>query len=170
MSLRTITACVALLHAAVVNAACKNHPLDTRWPSTAEWKALNESTDGALIQTNPVASSCYPRSPFTSRVTCDDVSDDWHLSSFHANQPESIGYPYWANNSCVPPTDYAYKKGQSCEIGGLPSYVLNTTNVEHIATATGWASSRDIRIVVKGTGHDLNGRYDAILVRTMASD
>lgn len=44
-------------------------------------------------------------------------------------------------------------------MGGLPSYIVNATSAKQVATATKWAADRDIRIVVKGTGHDLNGRY-----------
>lgn len=159
MSARKITACFALLHAAHGKPTCKSHPLEAGWPSAIDWAALNSSTQGALIQTNPVASSCYSGSPFTSAVSCDIVQENWQYSTFHANQPESIGYPYWANNSCVPPTDYAYDKNQLCRLGGLPEYVLNATSATQIATAAKWASSRNIRIVIKGTGHDLNGRY-----------
>ena len=137
---------------------CKNHPLHSSWPSVRDWSALNQSTGGVLIKTEPVASSCYNASSFASTTSCDEIQKNWFYSAFHAEQPESIGYSYWANNSCVPPNDYAYDKGQQCELGGLPKYVLNATTAEQIATAAKWASSQNIRIVVKGTGHDLNGR------------
>ena len=163
MSARKMTTCFALLHAAHGQPACKSHPLEASWPSTIDWATLNHSTQGALIQTNPVASSCYPGSPFTSAISCENVQEAWQYSTFHANQPESIGYPYWANNSCVPPTDYAYDSNQLCGLGGLSEYVLNATSATQIATAAEWASSRNIRIVIKGTGHDLNGRFVANL-------
>ncbi|KAF2008819.1 FAD-dependent monooxygenase [Aaosphaeria arxii CBS 175.79] len=140
------------------DSACKNNPLDRKWPILDNWSALNESVNGALIKANPVAATCFANSSFTSTTNCDTVQKRWFESAFQAEQPESIGYPYWANNSCVPPNDYAYRKGQQCELGGLPSYILNATTAEQIAVAAKWASSRDIRIVVKGTGHDLNGR------------
>jgi hypothetical protein len=137
---------------------CKNHPLDANWPSIDDWSALNRSIDGALIQTNPVASSCYEKSPFDSTTSCDEVQENWFYSSFHSTQPESIGYPYWANRSCVPPNDYAYNEKLGCKLGGLPVYVINATNAEQISIAAKWASLRNLRIIVKGTGHDLNGR------------
>ncbi|KAH6628962.1 FAD-dependent monooxygenase [Boeremia exigua] len=158
MSTWNIVASIVLAHTALANAVCKNHPLDSNWPSLLDWHALNQSTNGALIKTNPVASSCYDEGSGSSRISCQTVQDNWHYSTFHASQPESIGYPYWANNSCVPPNDYAYESGQVCKIGGLPAYVLNATTAQQVATATKWASLRNIRIVIKGTGHDLNGR------------
>jgi hypothetical protein len=138
---------------------CKTHPSSANWPSTGDWDALNQTVGGAVIKSTPVASSCYNDSDFSSAVSCKKVTENWFLSEFHALQPESIGYSYWANNSCVPPNDYGYRSGQSCEIGGLPQYVLEATSAAQIATAMKWASSRNIRIVIKGTGHDLNGRY-----------
>ncbi|KAF3047756.1 hypothetical protein E8E12_011612 [Didymella heteroderae] len=137
---------------------CKTNPLDPSWPTTDEWNALNQSTNGVLIHSRPVASSCYDGNPFESTTSCAHVQENWFLSAFHAEQPESIGYSYWANNTCVPPNDYGYIEGQQCQLGGLPEYILNASTAEQVATAAEWASSRNIRIVVKGTGHDLNGR------------
>src|SRR4051812_16733677 len=125
MSTWKIISSILLVCAALGESVCKNHPFDPSWPTPFDWNALNQSTNGALIKTNPVASSCYTESFFSSQISCQNVQDNWHFSTFHANQPESIGYPYWANNSCVSPNDYAYKSGHVCNIGGLPIYILN---------------------------------------------
>ncbi|WQF80674.1 Putative berberine/berberine, FAD-binding domain, PCMH-type, FAD-binding, type PCMH, subdomain 2 [Colletotrichum destructivum] len=151
---------VALLLSGRVMAAvtCKTTPSDASWPSTDDWNSFNQTLGGALIKTQPIASSCYNNSSFSSTVlSCDEVNSNWFSSTLHARFPESIDYPYWANNSCVPPSDYAYQN-QGCELGGLPEFVLNATTAEQVATAMKWASSRNIRVVVKGTGHDLVGR------------
>jgi FAD/FMN-containing dehydrogenase len=58
----------------------------------------------------------------------------------------------------VAPNDYAYDDHKPCQLGGLPRYVLNATDAAQVATAMAWANARDIRVVIKGTGHDLNGR------------
>jgi hypothetical protein len=158
MSTKRTMLAAALFCPVLGGTICKNHPLHSGWPRAQDWSALNQSTNGALIRTSPVASSCFDGNPFASAIGCDEVQKNWFYSAFHADQPESIGYSYWANNSCVPPNDYAYPEAQRCELGGLPQYILHATSAEQIATATKWASSRDIRIVVKGTGHDLNGR------------
>ncbi|WAO86056.1 FAD-binding PCMH-type domain-containing protein [Fusarium falciforme] len=125
-----------LIGVALADPRCKNHPLNPNWPSIDDWNTLNRSTNGALIRTNPVESSCFNNN---SAVNCDHVQENWFYSDLHSSLPESIGYPYWANRSCVPPNDYAYDKALGCELGGLPA-------------------QRNIRIVVKGTGHDLSGR------------
>ncbi|OAL53738.1 hypothetical protein IQ07DRAFT_596744 [Pyrenochaeta sp. DS3sAY3a] len=94
------------------DSACKNHPLDLEWPSPDEWSALNVSVNGNLIKADPVASSCFANSSLTSATNCDTVQQRWFEPAFQAEQPESIGYSYWANNSCVPPNDYGYRLGQ----------------------------------------------------------
>ncbi|OLN86654.1 putative FAD-linked oxidoreductase-like protein 8 [Colletotrichum chlorophyti] len=137
---------------------CKLTPFDAAWPSESDWSALNTTIGGALIKTRPVASSCYPGNPFGSTQACEVVQEDWNFSYYHASLPESVGAPFWANNSCLPPGAAGYSANKGCEIGGAPQYVVNATSDEQIAAATRWASERNIRIVIKGTGHDLNGR------------
>ncbi|KAI0098725.1 hypothetical protein GGR51DRAFT_425905 [Nemania sp. FL0031] len=137
---------------------CKVTPSDSAWPSILEWQQLNSSLGDSLLRATPAASSCYANNPFGAAESCDDVSYGWGYSSFHANLPESINYPIWANNSCLPPNATGYDPSLGCHVGGYPSYIVNATTPEQVATALKWASDRDIRVVVKGTGHDLNGR------------
>jgi hypothetical protein len=137
---------------------CKTSPQETNWPSSEEWTALNQSIDDVLIKTAPAASSCYEGNPFGSSQNCTDVTEHWSYAAYHAAWPESVDYSIYTNNSCLPPGVDGYTKERGCSIGGLPQYIVNATTEEHIATAMKWASERNIRIVVKGTGHDLNGR------------
>ncbi|KAF7910257.1 hypothetical protein EAE99_011304 [Botrytis elliptica] len=137
---------------------CKITPADASWPSSADWAALNTSISGTLIKTLPPASSCYTGNPFNSTQNCSSVKTNWALASWQANTPEGIDYPIYANNSCLPTDATGYQAGKSCEIGGSPIYVVNATTEDQIATAMKWATERNIRIVIKGTGHDLNGR------------
>ncbi|OTA54456.1 FAD-binding domain-containing protein [Hypoxylon sp. EC38] len=137
---------------------CKTTPLDPSWPSQEQWSRLNVSIGGALIATKPVASSCYEGNPFNSTESCSEVTKNWKYSSFHAMIPESINYPIWANNSCLPPNSTGYNASLGCHIGGSPQYIANVTTAEQIAIALKWASDLNIRVVVKGTGHDLSGR------------
>lgn len=81
------------------------------------------------------------------------------FGAYHASWPESIHYSLFTNNSCVPPGADGYSKDKGCSLGGLPQYIVNATTEEQISEAMAWASKRDIRIVIKSTGHDFNGRY-----------
>ncbi|KAL4867229.1 hypothetical protein BDV12DRAFT_171744 [Aspergillus spectabilis] len=160
--MRAFLSTSALLLAATAvraaNSTCKPSPHDPTWPSFEEWGALNRSIDGALIRTSPAASSCYPGNPFGSSQNCTEVADNWSYAAYHAAWPESVDYSIYTNHSCLPPGVGGYVKTRGCTIGGLPQYIVNATTEEQIATALKWASERNIRIVVKGTGHDMNGR------------
>ncbi|KAI1390081.1 uncharacterized protein F4822DRAFT_223421 [Hypoxylon trugodes] len=136
---------------------CKSTPFDPSWPSEAQWFSLNASIGDTLIATKPVASLCYTSNPFNSTLSCSEVAENWGFSTFHAELPESVDYPVWANNSCLPPNATGYDESLGCHIGGYPQYIANVTSAEQIATALKWASEQNIRVVVKGTGHDLDG-------------
>ncbi|KAF5981097.1 isoamyl alcohol oxidase [Fusarium coicis] len=158
MRLLALLLCSAALASPTEPPRCKLSPFDATWPIDTEWTALNNSIGGTLIKTRPAASSCYKTNPFDSTLNCNIVEANWTQSNFHANLPESISSALYANNSCLPPGAPGYNKTLGCHLGGYPSYVANVTSDEQIALAVKWASDRNIRIVVKGTGHDLSGR------------
>ncbi|KAJ5577927.1 uncharacterized protein N7459_006891 [Penicillium hispanicum] len=137
---------------------CKSSPHNDSWPSVKEWNALNQSIGGSLLQTVPAASSCYDGNPFNSPYNCSDVRAQWRYGISHTSWPESIHYTLFTNNSCIPPGVDGYSKTKGCSITGLPRYIVNATKEEQVRKAMKWASERDIRIVIKSTGHDFNGR------------
>ncbi|CAG8009588.1 unnamed protein product [Penicillium salamii] len=147
-----------LVLTATAKQICKVSPSDLSWPSQDAWNSLNQSIQGTLIRTAPVGSSCYSGNPFNSPENCTVVKNHWSSAAYHAAWPESIDYSIYANNSCLPPGVDGYSAGKDCSIGGLPQYIVNASTEHQVATAMKWASHRDIRIVVKGTGHDLGGR------------
>ncbi|GAP91799.1 putative isoamyl alcohol [Rosellinia necatrix] len=137
---------------------CKVAPSDSLWPTQQDWSSLNASIGNVLLSTSPAASSCYPGNPFGSTDQCSEVIDGWGYSAFHGSLPESVNYPIWANNSCLPPNATGYDESAGCHIGGYPQYIADVTTAEQVAVALRWAAERNVRVVVKGTGHDLNGR------------
>jgi hypothetical protein len=139
------------------NLPCKANPIDSTWPKDSEWLALNRSI-GGLIATSPVAASCWNDTAFQSGYSCSVVQSNWSSSIFHSSLPESIGAPLFANNSCLPTGINGFLESQGCRLGGLPSFVLNATEECQVAQALKWAADRNVRVVIKGTGHDLNGR------------
>jgi hypothetical protein len=136
---------------------CKVTPSDSTWPMEAEWAALNTTLGGSLIKTIPFAFPCYTGLSSNS-TSCQYVQDNWGLAAVQASLPEGIDYPIYGNNSCIPPGATGYSSGKGCVIGASPRYVVSATSEEQIATAMSWGAQRNLRIVVKGTGHDMNGR------------
>ncbi|KAG9186768.1 hypothetical protein G6011_09876 [Alternaria panax] len=87
-----------------------------------------------------------------------EVNDNWSNGTWHSQQPEPIDYQLYANKFCLPNEVGSWTEKQGCKIGALPQYIVNTTEEADVAVAMKWATNRNIRIIVKGTGQDLNGR------------
>ncbi|KAF2624825.1 FAD-binding domain-containing protein [Macroventuria anomochaeta] len=138
--------------------SCKSTPLDSLWPSEDDWASLNTTIKGSLLRTIPAASACWHGNPFGSTISCETATDKWFNGTWHSQQPESIDYQIYANNTCLPKDTAGYSAERGCSIRAFPQFIVNATEEAHVAYAMKWASDRDIRVVVKGTGHDLNGR------------
>jgi hypothetical protein len=153
-----------MLVSAATTPFCRSTLSSSSWPSTSEWSFLNATIHGSLIRTVPSAASCWSNNTLafassSSPVPCETVNKNWSSGVWHSTRPESIDYQVWANNSCLPDEVASYSKQQGCSIGALPQYIVNATEEADVAKAMQWAAEHNIRVVVKGTGHDLNGRY-----------
>lgn len=62
--------------------------------------------------------------------------------------------PFFANQSCDPWTP----RGRPCELGPYVRYAVNATGAAHIAAAVGFARDKNVRLVIRNTGHDYLGR------------
>jgi hypothetical protein len=58
----------------------------------------------------------------------------------------------WNNDSCLP------IPGVRCSGEGYPVYVVNAISVGDVKAGVDFAMENDVRLVVKGTGHDYLGR------------
>lgn len=132
---------------------------------------------GALIASKPLASVCYVSSEWDDydEASCDTVRSQWTVDSLHAADPISIDYPIWANNSCDPINEdgvsvtgdpHAGAKGCSLGAGGggkgigggYPYYAVNATSAKQVSAALKWAAEKNVRVVIKNTGHNVPGR------------
>ena len=69
--------------------------------------------------------------------------------------PSSIMLPLFQGRSCMAP---GYNYSSSCLQGGYPTYVVNVSTVAQIQLAVNFARNANLRLVVKNTGHDFNGK------------
>lgn len=132
-------------------------PSDTCWPSAAEWNELNTTVNGRLIATEPPASSCYP-GPEEDPKRCAYVDENWSHAVFQASDPIGLSYP--TNITCAPVNFSAGEHPGSCSLGKQPLYAVNATNEGDIVAAVNFARGRNVRLVIKETGHDLLGRSE----------
>lgn len=63
-------------------------------------------------------------------------------------------YPIFQGRTCLPTDD---PEG-SCTQGGFTSYAVNVSSVAHIQLSLIFARLSNVRLVVRNTGHDYNGR------------
>ena len=63
--------------------------------------------------------------------------------------------PLYEGRTCLPP---GYNYTTTCDMGAYPSYVINVTNVAQIQLAVNFARNANLRLVIKNTGHDFNGK------------
>ncbi len=60
-------------------------------------------------------------------------------------------WPLYEGLTCMP-------TGASCKLGGFPSYAVAATSVAQIQLAVNFARNANLRLIVKNTGHDFNGK------------
>lgn len=66
----------------VAEGACKAFPGDASWPSERTWKTLNKLIGGALIETVPIAASCYRNLGVYDAEKCAAVRNSWSSPYF----------------------------------------------------------------------------------------
>ncbi|KAL1884062.1 hypothetical protein Daus18300_000171 [Diaporthe australafricana] len=125
----------------VTETGCKAFPGESHWPSQDQWSLLASLTGGALIKGEPSAAVCYEDWPQYNPEGCSSVTEDWESPYF---QPDA-----------------------TCSLGGLPSYVINATDVEKIQLAVNFARNLNVRLVVKNKGHDFNAKSTGAVALTV---
>lgn len=138
---------------ALAFADCKA-ALDTAaWPRKAQWDALNHTIGGRLLKSPPTAAVCHPEQPAFDFERCN--ATQWASSVTYAEDPLGIINPNWSNDSCLPSPQLP------CSAQGFPVYVINASCAEHVTAGVKFARSHNIRLNVKGSGHDYLGRSNA---------
>ncbi|KAI2606605.1 FAD-binding domain-containing protein [Hypoxylon sp. NC1633] len=135
---------------------CKTYPGDKAWPSTPIWDLFNILLGGALIKGVPAAAPCYTDWPEYNAATCASITAQWETPRFQLSKPLGIQYYAFEGVSCLPPT--LTRTGATCTLGGMPSYVVNVTNVAQIQLAVNFARNLNLRLIVKNKGHDFKAK------------
>ncbi|KAF2204088.1 FAD binding domain-containing protein [Delitschia confertaspora ATCC 74209] len=132
---------------------CRTKPGDADWPTEAQWSKFNDTLGGVLLRPKPPASVCY-QGPGYDAIKCAMLTRLWSSASIHADDPISISTQWAEGNHCLPSAG----PNSTCTQGGYPVYVVNATTVRHVQMAVNFARNQNIRLVVKNTGHDFNGK------------
>ncbi|GAB1316789.1 hypothetical protein MFIFM68171_06999 [Madurella fahalii] len=141
-------------NAAVSRPRCKAFPGDPSWPDEEEWARLNRTLGGALLKPLPPASVCYRTSPNFDAEACDFLINNASRTSFYFDDPLTVLTQWPQGNTCL----LSQRQTGNCTQGGFPVYVVNATTVKHVQAAVNFARNKNIRLVIKNTGHDFVGR------------
>lgn len=105
---------------------CKAAPGSASWPSPDLWAGLNATVGGQLIKTVPPGSVCHQQQPAFSTSLCPLVLNAWSNEYFHSEDPVSVEWNNWNNDTCLPIPSYP------CSGEGYPVYVVNATTPLHV--------------------------------------
>ncbi|KAL8812484.1 MAG: hypothetical protein Q9223_007279 [Gallowayella weberi] len=134
---------------------CKAVPGTPSWPSKAQWDALNTSISGQLLAPLPAAAVCDASLPVFNNDSCTIIASQWTLSDFHAKDAMSMMQSNWEKDACLPVPNV------HCDLKQYPKYVVNVTKSAHVKAGINFARSHNVRLIVRGTGHDFLGRSTA---------
>ncbi|KAF4976731.1 hypothetical protein FZEAL_6646 [Fusarium zealandicum] len=134
-----------------VTCFCRCSPDEACWPSHKEWARFNSSINGKLIETSPIAEPCYA-GPESDEEACKSATESWSSAEFQLSQP--LGYAYPLNESCPLPSLNNNETSAGCSLGKSPVYAVNVTKENDIVKTIKFAKERNVRLVIKSTGHD----------------
>ncbi|CAG8975654.1 hypothetical protein HYALB_00008413 [Hymenoscyphus albidus] len=141
--------------------SCRCFLGDACWPSSTSWQSFNSSIGGNLIASVPIAAVCHDYSTSNSSATtfdanaCQSLEDSWFYPSTHLPSSSSaMGAPIFANNSCNP----FLPRSSSCTLGNYVKYSVKVTGAADVQKTIAFAAERNIRLVIRSTGHDYNGK------------
>ncbi|KAL4898678.1 hypothetical protein BDV59DRAFT_167331 [Aspergillus ambiguus] len=152
MRFSTLTTGLLALSAIGASSDCRCFPGDVCWPSSEVWSRFNETLDGRLIATVPLGTPCH--TPNYDASVCETLREGWTLPQEHYESSSSIMAPFFTNASCDP----FHPVSKPCTLGNYIRYAVNVSEPQHISKALHFATKHNIRIVVRNTGHDYNGK------------
>ena len=136
-------ACLGLAAAAAPQCRCR--PSEPCWPSRSAWAELNSTVGGRLLGqlASPIAA-------------CDvDAAGTQCAEALAASQD-----PFWLQSQ-VMGTEKTGWLGAFDMRDKVSEFAVAAESTEDVAAAVGFAAKNNLRLAVKGTGHDYTGRSTA---------
>ncbi|KAG0208395.1 hypothetical protein BGX28_000613 [Mortierella sp. GBA30] len=133
---------------------CRCLPSQSCWPSDSHWLMFNQTVGGRLITTKPPAYRCHE--PHYDSAACHDIQQGYFFDHWRQTQPGAMQMTNWevsGDKGCL-----GLNRTTPCYQGAVPLYSVAAAGVEDIQRAIRFASTNNIRLVIKNTGHDYIGR------------
>ncbi|KAI9168085.1 FAD-linked oxidoreductase ZEB1 [Paramyrothecium foliicola] len=152
--------------------SCKCYYDDACWPKKPQWDRLNATVGGNLKLHIPPEAVCHNNftGPLGTLSTFDEAAYN-DVKTMYADQEWSVRqdgllmWKWFTNNTCQPTDD----ETSPCTLGYYGVYVLDADNKYQIKAGLDFARDYNIRLVVRNTGHDFQGRstgWGSLIIRT----
>ncbi|KAL4785458.1 FAD-binding domain-containing protein [Aspergillus varians] len=154
----------ALLRSLTTIGACRCRPSEACWPSLNEWQELNNTIHGRLAQVRPIGYVCHE--PTYDKAACEHVKNMSSSGVWRAGEPGALQDYGWEVS--LPRNETCYIEEGSgaaprpCHQGRVSLYSALICTTEDVQAAVRFANKRNLRLVVKNTGHDAAGRSSAV--------
>ncbi|KAI0017370.1 isoamyl alcohol oxidase [Xylariomycetidae sp. FL0641] len=152
VSVSIIAALAAFDLAVAVSDGCRCFPGDDCWPGETAWSSFNATVGGRLIRTVPIGHVCHD--PDYDEAACEAVKAEWVHTDIHIESSHSVMTPFAANASCDPMAP----RELPCVIGTYVQYSVAVNSAEDISKTIQFANEKNIRLVIRNTGHDYLGK------------
>ncbi|KAI1490699.1 putative alcohol oxidase [Biscogniauxia mediterranea] len=131
---------------------CRCFPGDECWPTYSQWNEFNLTVGGRLIATVPLAAPCH--GDLYNATECTRIRAAWHDPAIHIQSSSSITAPGFANLSCDP----FLPREDRCIVGTYVRYAVDARSVSDYKTVLQFATTHNIRLVIRNTAHDFLGK------------
>ncbi len=101
----------------------------------------------------------FPCAVDASSPACAAVVGSWEDPFWRAAQPGAMQRPFWEADRTTGAN--CYTPGEACAQGDVPPYAVAAESTADVAAALAFAAARNVRSVVKSSGHDIQGRSTA---------
>ncbi|RDW65738.1 FAD-dependent oxidoreductase [Aspergillus mulundensis] len=140
------------LSASTPSRQCRCRPNDRCWPSEQDWNAFNRSINGNLIHLRPVGAACHGTE--YDAAECADAQANTMNSYWRAAEPGALQTTNWeSTGEGATDCDINTPRNTPCRQGRIPLYAVLAETTEEIQTAVRFAKRRNLRVVIKNTGH-----------------
>ncbi|KAL4908488.1 hypothetical protein BDW74DRAFT_175173 [Aspergillus multicolor] len=144
--------CKPTLSASTPSHQCRCRPNDRCWPSENDWAAFNRSINGNLIHLRPVGAVCHGNE--YDAAECADAQANTGNSYWRAAEPGALQTTNWeSTGEGATDCDINTPRSTPCKQGRIPLYAVLAETTEEIQTAVRFAKRRNLRVVIKNTGH-----------------
>lgn len=138
---------------------CKTMPGDLLYPGKLVWGLFDLLLGGALEKIIPIGSPCYKKSEYNNydATRCEYLVKNYNAEELYYEDNGALMNPLYYGMTCPIPASGNFANG-TCTQGGYSEYAVRVSNVAHIQLAINLARSLNLRLAVRNTGHDYNGR------------